>query len=194
MRNNTSIMPLTCGAAYRTYNETEIEFWKKNYYLIWNLHEVLTGNYAAVINEKIWDLMYLLIKICYIHDTNVPNLLSAAVPNFCFCPQIPHLESSYYHRSEGQFLCSEYFVPTRGFRWGKKGRALRISQRVQTFYLFLSDIWHPPSLTPFLKRLVQWWPWICRPTFLLVQIPSAPPIYVHIYISLKKRCVTVSLY
>lgn len=52
MRYNTSIMQLTYGAEYRTYNETEIEFWKKNYYLIWNLHEVLTGNYAAVINEK----------------------------------------------------------------------------------------------------------------------------------------------
>lgn len=41
---------------------------------------MLTGNYAVVINEKIRDLMYLLIKICYIHDTSVPNLLSAAVP------------------------------------------------------------------------------------------------------------------
>lgn len=51
MRHNTSIMRLTCGAEYRTYNETEIEF-EKNYYLIWNLHGVLTGNYAAVINEK----------------------------------------------------------------------------------------------------------------------------------------------
>lgn len=29
MRHNTSIMQLTCGAEYRTYNETEIEFWKK---------------------------------------------------------------------------------------------------------------------------------------------------------------------
>lgn len=93
MRHKTSIIQLTYGAKYRTYNETEIEFWKKNYYLIWHLHEVLTGNYAVVINEKIWDLMYLLIKICYIHDTSVPNLLSAAVPNvFRFFSQM-HLMS-----------------------------------------------------------------------------------------------------
>lgn len=48
--------------------------------------------------------MYLLIKICYIHDTSIPNLLSAAIPNFfCCCPQIPHLESSYYHEANASF-------------------------------------------------------------------------------------------
>ena len=97
-------MRLTCGAEYRTYNETEIEFWKKKLlpYLefTWSVNRKLCSSYKW----KIWDLMYLLIKICYIHDTSIPNLLSAAIPNFfCCCPQIPHLESSYYHEANASF-------------------------------------------------------------------------------------------
>lgn len=74
--------------------------------------------------------MYLLIKICYIHDTSIPNLLSAAIPNFfCCCPQIPHLESSYYHEANASFSSVSIH-----FKKKKKENIFCTSQGVQTLY------------------------------------------------------------